>query len=140
MEQRTITLIWIGGGVLALLVYLAGPDTFLSGVWGILDRIESGFHAVLAFLGAQAFDVVRAAAIAIYVVFLVLGGIALRRGTKAVAAMIAVTLGFVILVWRPDQAAYVSSTRWMAALVLAIIGAVVMTQRLTIPPPVRRLP
>lgn len=131
-------MIWIGGGVLALLVYLAGPDTFLSGLWGFLDGIEAAFHALLAFLGAQAFDVVRAAAIAIYIVFLILGGLALHRGVKAVAALIAVTLGFVILVWRPDQASYVSSTRWMAALVLAIIGAVVMTQRLTAPP--RRLP
>ena len=59
---------------------------------------------------------------------------------KAVAAMIAVTLGFVILVWRPDQASYVSSTRWMVALVLAVVGAVVMTQRLTARPPARRLP
>jgi len=138
VDQRTITMIWIGGGVLALLVYLAGPDTFLSGIWGVLDGIEAGFHALLAFLGAQAFDVVRAAAIAIYIVFLVLGGIAIHRGVKAVAAMIAVTLGFVILVWRPDQAAYVSSTRWLAALTLAIIGAVVLTQRLT--GPARRTP
>jgi len=133
VDQRTITMIWIGGGVLALLVYLAGPDTFLSGLWGILDRIEAGFHALLAFLGAQAFDVVRAAAIAIYIVFLILGGIALHKGVKAVAALVAVTLGFVILVWRPDQASYVSSTRWMAALVLAIVGAVVLTQRLSPP-------
>lgn len=138
MDQRSITMIWIGGGVLALLVYLAGPDTFLAGVWGFLDGLEAGFHAVLAFLGAQAFDVVRAAAIAIYIVFLVLGAIAIHRGIKAVGAMIAVTLGFIILVWRPDQGAYVSSTRWLAALTLAIIGAVVLTQRLTTP--ARRLP
>ncbi len=138
MDQRTITMIWIGGGVLALLVYLAGPDMFLSGIWGFLDRIEAGFHALLAFLGAQAFDVVRAAAIAIYIVFLVLGGIAIHRGVKSIAAMIAVTLGFVILVWRPDQGAYISSTRWLAALALAIIGALVLTQRLTAP--ARRLP
>lgn len=138
MDQRTITMIWIGGGVLALLVYLAGPDTFLSGIWGFLDGIEAGFHALLAFLGAQAFDVVRAAAIAIYIVFLVLGGIALHRGVKSVAAMIAVTLGFVLLVWRSDQGAYISSTRWLAALALAIIGAIVLTQRLT--GPARRLP
>ena len=53
-------------------------------------------------------------------------------------AHLAVTLGFVLLVWRSDQGAYISSTRWLAALALAIIGAIVLTQRLT--GPARRLP
>lgn len=134
MDRQTITYIWIGGAALALLVYFAGPDTFLSGLWGALDGLEAAFHALLSFLGAQAFDVVRAAAIAIYIVFLILGALSLQRGRRAIGAMIFVSLGFLILVWRPDAASYVSSTRWLAALTLAIIGAVVLTQRLLEPP------
>jgi hypothetical protein len=134
VDRQTITYVWIGGAALALLVYFAGPDTFLSAVWGGLDTIEAAFHAFLSFLGAQAFDVVRAAAIAIYIVFLILGFLALQRGRKAVGSLIFVSLCFLILVWRPDAASYVSSTRWLAALALGIIGAVVLTQRLLEPP------
>jgi hypothetical protein len=140
VDQRTITLIWIGGGVLALLVYLAGPDAFLSNVWGVLDNLEDSFRRVLAFLGTQAFDVVRAAAIAIYIVFLVLGGLALHRGVRAIGVLIFVSLAMLLLVWRPHEASYVSSTRWLAALSLSLIGAVVLTQRLVNPrsrPPAR---
>jgi hypothetical protein len=134
VDRQTITYVWIGGAALALLVYFAGPDTFLSAVWGALDNLEAAFHAFLSFLGAQAFDVVRAAAIAVYIVFLILGFLALQRGRKAVGSLIFVTLCFLILVWRPDAASYVSSTRWLAALALGIIGAVVLTQRLLEPP------
>jgi hypothetical protein len=141
VDRQTITYVWIGGAALALLVYFAGPDTFLSAIWSGLDSLEAAFRVFLAFLGAQAFDVVRAASIAIYIVFLVLAGLALHRGVRVVGTLIVVTLGFVILVWRPHEASYVSSTRWLAALTLAIIGAVVLTQRLLEPPrPISRPP
>ena len=130
MDRNTLTLVWIGGAVLAVLVYVIGPDHFLTGLWGILDNVEAAFHALLSFLGTQAFNVVRAVAIALYILFLVLGVIALQKGVRSVGALIVVTLGFLILVWRPDAASYVSTSRWLTALLLAIVGAVVLTQRL----------
>jgi hypothetical protein len=134
VDQRNITLIWAAGLGLIILVYIMGPDSFLAGVWGVLDRIEASFHGILGFLGAQAFDVIRAAAIGIYLLFLVLCVLCFRRGLKSVGACVFVTLGMLVLVWRPDDNYTISSTRWLMSLTLSVIGAVVMTQRLAIPP------
>jgi hypothetical protein len=123
-------MIWIGGLVLAVALYLVGPDRFFVGLLDFFAGIESAFHAFLYFLGSQAFNVVRAAAIAIFVVFLVLAFMAGRRGLRSGWALVVVPVLFLVLVWRPDGAMPVSISRWFGALLLAIIGAIVMTQRL----------
>lgn len=134
MDQRNITLIWTGALALAVLVYLLGPDSFLAGIWNVMDRVEAGFHAMLGFLGDRAFDVIRATAIAVYLLFIVLCVLCFRRGIKSIGAFVFVSLCMVILVWRSDDEPYISSTRWLMSLTLSVIGAVVMTQRLAIPP------
>ncbi len=140
MRRQTIIGIWIGGAILALALYVVGPDNFLSALLDALDNLEAAFHRMLDFLGAQAFNVVRALAIAIFVVFVVLAVMAAYRGQKAIGALIVVTLGFLILVWRPDAVHAGSISRWFTALLIAIVGAVVMTQRLLSPPPRPRPP
>jgi hypothetical protein len=45
-----------------------------------------------------------------------------------------------ILIWRPYDTFPAPISRWIAALVLVVVGAVVMTQRLTVPPFVRDRP
>ncbi|MGE0222649.1 MAG: hypothetical protein AB7F35_03000 [Acetobacteraceae bacterium] len=137
MQRQTIGMIWIGGLVLAVLLYLIGPDRFLLGVLDFFGTIENAFHSLLYFLGTQAFNVVRAAAIAIFIVFLVLAVIAARRGLRAGWALVVVPVVFLILVWRPDSGMPVSISRWFAALLLVSIGAIAMTQRLLSPPPPR---
>lgn len=140
VKLDTITYVWVGGAVLALLLFLVGPDDFLATALGALDRLEDAFHHMLFFLGTQAFNVVRAIAIALFVVFFVLGIVAAQRGLKAVGAMTVVTIGYLILVWRPDAAYPGSIARWFTALLLALVGALVMTQRLMAPPPRPRPP
>jgi peptidoglycan/LPS O-acetylase OafA/YrhL len=74
---------------------------------------------------------VRAAAIALYVVFVVLALLAGHRGLRSGAALFVITLVFLMLVgthW------YEPGTKWFSAAVLAGVGAGMMTSRLMRPP------
>ena len=73
-------------------------------------------------------------AIALYVVFAVLALLAAQRGHRGAAAMVVVTVVFLVLVWQPYDGLPTPLSRWVIALVLVLIGGVVMTQRLMGPP------
>ena len=45
MRRETLIGIWIGGLVLAALIYLIGPDQFLNTVLNAFDLIDYAFHA-----------------------------------------------------------------------------------------------
>jgi len=75
--------------------------------------------------------------VAIYVVFVVLAFLASRHGHRGGGALVVVTTVFLILVWHPYADYPAPISRWVAALALVGVGAVVMTQRLS-GPPVRR--
>ena len=140
MQRQTVGIIWIGGLVLALVLYLIGPDSFVTACLDLLAALDDAFHAFLSFLGTQAFNVVRAAAIAIFIVFLVLAFLAASKGLRAGWALVIVPITFLMLVWGPTSAMTGSISRWFAALVLVIISGGVMTQRLLAPPPPARMP
>src|ERR1700755_3077105 len=95
-------MIWIGGLVLAVVLYLVGPDNFLAATLALMNGLDDLVRSLVYNLGAQVFGVVRAAAIAIYVVFVVLAVLAAQQGRRAVWALIIVTGGFLFLVWRPE--------------------------------------
>ena len=75
----------------------------------------------------RAFEVVRAAAIALYAVFVVLAVLSMSRGARAGGLLFVVSVVFFLLV-RTDW--YEPGTKWLAALVLTAIAAVTQTQRL----------
>ena len=127
-------MIWIGGLVLAVVLYLIGPDRFFAACLNLFDAIDAAFRNLVAMLGAQTYSVVRALAIAIYVVFAVLAVLASQRGHRGLGALLVVSAVYLILVWRPYDAYPVPISRWLAALGLVVVGAVVMTQRLTVTP------
>lgn len=137
MDRKTIGLVWIGGAALMVVLYWIGPlhfihafETFVSRLWWFLgDLIET--------LAARALDAVRAAAIALYAVFLVLAILARRRGLRSGGTWFVVTVLFLLLV---DTDWYDPGTKWFSAAVLAGVGAAVMTGRLLHPPPLRRDP
>jgi hypothetical protein len=135
VRRNTIGLIWIGGLVLAVLIYLVGPDRFLERCIAAFDSLDDAIHALIVSLGVQAYDVVHAVALALLVVFVVLGFMASRRGIRSGWALIVVPLVFLMLVWRPFAYGPAPIGRWLAALVIALVGAVAMTRRLTGPPP-----
>jgi hypothetical protein len=140
VRRETILMIWIGGLVLAVALYLIGPDRFFDAVLNLGDTIDAAFRNLVAMLGAQTYSVVRALAIALYVVFAVLALLASQRGHRGLGALLVVSAVYVILVWRPYDTFPAPISRWIAALVLVVVGAVVMTQRLTVPPFVRDRP
>ena len=102
----------------------------------LLFRLLDTFHVLMwrlgefiADLSSMALDVVRALAIGLYATFVVLAFAVLRRGGRARAALIVVTLLFLVLVAHDDMVTE-SNGRWMAALALSAVGAIVMTTRL----------
>lgn len=137
MSRHQVHLIWLGGAILAFIVYWIGPDRFLAICAGLFDGFDAFLHALLRNLGGQVFNVVRAAAIAGYIVFVILGLLAARRGLPAWWALTVITVLVLLLVYRPEALSPVGVGRWVVALVLVLIGGAVMTKRLTNPPPGR---
>ena len=97
-------------------------------------RARQRFVAAARFLDAlaatlmwRAFEVMRAAAIALYAVFVVLSVLAMRRGMRAGGMLLGVTVVFLLLV-RTDW--YDPGTKWLAAALLTAVGAGVATKRL----------
>ena len=135
MRRQTIAAIWIGGLILAFLLYITGPDRFVEVVLNTLDAFDDAFRGLLAMLGAQAFNAIRAVTIALYVVFIVLSGLAIHRGLRAWGGFIVVSVLFAVLVWHPWFQPPAPLGRWVTALILCAAGGLVMTQRLLMPPP-----
>ena len=97
-------------------------------VW---EAIEGRLNELLADLSALSLDVVRALAIGLFATFLVLGVAVARRGGRARGALILVTVLFLLLAGGGldiDESG--GAGRWTAAMLLAGVGAAVMTGRL----------
>ena len=134
MRRESVLAIWGGGFVLAVLLYVIGPDRFFDVCFAVIDAIDAAFRDLVLALGAQTYGVIRAFAIAIYVVFAVLAVLASRRGHRGFGALVVVTAVFLMLVWHPYAVYPAPISRWIAALALVVAGAVIMTQRLTTTP------
>jgi hypothetical protein len=138
LRRETILSIWVGGFILAVLLYVIGPDRFFDACVAVLNALQFNLRDFVATLGYQAFGVIRAAAIALYIVFLVLAFLAAQRRHRGLGALVIISLLFLWLVWRPYADFPAPIGRWFAALILAFVGAAVMTQRLLAPPVLRR--
>lgn len=125
MHRNSIALVWLAGIAFAALLYLSGPGRFVAAFFAGLNHLDWAIEHWIGFVAVQAFDLVRAAAIALFAVFLVLGAAAAQRGRGS--GLVGVTLLFLGLVW---IGGYQSRFCWFAALLVAGAGAVSMTQRL----------
>lgn len=128
MRRNTIALVWLGGFLLAAVVYASGPGRFIYATLAGLDHAVWAFETWIGFVALQAFDAVRAAAIALFAVFLVLGIMASQR--RRGGGLIGVTVLFLALV---GLGGYQSRFCWIAALAVAGAGALSMTRRLIEP-------
>lgn len=134
MRNHTIALIWVGGLVLALALYLAGPDQFIAAVIDTADAVEFAIERLVGELRGQIYNLVRSLAIALLIVFIVLAVAAARRGLRARVALVVVGLLFLALVWRPEPGMPPAPPgNWLGALALVAVGAIVMTRRLVSP-------
>jgi hypothetical protein len=125
-------MIWVGGAVLAALIYAIGPDRFLDACLNLFDTIDEAFRHLAFILGAQAYSVVRALAIAFYIVFGILAFLSAQRGQGGVGGLVVLTFIAMLLVWRP-YAGPAPVSHWLVVLALVLVGAATMTQRLTAP-------
>jgi len=128
-QRDPVVVAWALGLGLAALVFVLGPQHFLA---RLLDTLQIAFWQLgqfVAGLSAVALDAVRALAIGLYATFLVLAFAVLRRGGRARAALVVVTVLFLLLVVNDDLPTE-SNGRWAAALALSAVGALVMTGRL----------
>jgi len=134
LDRRIIALVWIGGGLLMAVVYAIGPQHFLAACEAFIVSAVRFVDDLVATLMWRAFEVMRAAAIALYAVFVVLAVLAMRRGLRAGGMLVGVSLVFLLLV-RTDW--YDPGTKWLAAAVLTAVAAAVTTKRLLYAPPPR---
>jgi hypothetical protein len=125
LNRNTVALVWLGGIVFAVLLYVSGPIHFVQASVAALNDLQWALSGWVSFLAVQAFDVVRAAAIALMGVALVLGLIAAQRGRGGGIA--GITALFIGLVW---LGGYYSRFCWFAALIVAAVGALSMTRQL----------
>lgn len=139
MRRNTVGVVWVVGLLLAAGLYLAGPDRFGTVVvedvaWAV-QQVQGAFYL----LGAQAFDAARALAIGVFAVFVALCLIAVARGLRARGALLAVGAVYLFLLLGPDSGEPILPDRWLGALLVAAIGALVMTRRLMLPREVTRV-
>jgi hypothetical protein len=127
LDRRVIALVWVGGIVLAAAVYAIGPQQFLAACEAAIVSAARFVDEMIATLMWRAFEVLRAAAIALYVVFVVLTVLAMRRGTRMGGMLVGVSVVFLLLV-RTDW--YDPGTKWLAAALVAAVAAGVTTTRL----------
>ncbi len=76
MDRRIIALVWVGGVVLMAAVYAIGPQQFLASCEAISMAAARFFDDLIATLMWRTFEAMRAAAIALYAVFVVLAVLA----------------------------------------------------------------
>jgi hypothetical protein len=127
LDRRTIGLVWLGGIVLMAVLYVIGPQHVIQACEDAITRVLWFVGDIVDTLMSRAFDAVRAAAIALYVVFVVLAALASRRGLRVGGAVVVATLLFLLLV-RTNW--YEPGTKWLSAAIVAAVAAGVMTSRL----------
>ena len=127
MDRKIIALIWLGGIVLMAAIYAVGPQHFIAVCEQFIADVMWWLGGLIDTLMVRAFEVVRAAAIAMYVVFVVLALMAMQRGQRVGGMAVVVSVVFLLLV-RTDW--YGPDTRWFAAAVLTTVAAAVLTRRL----------
>jgi hypothetical protein len=140
MSRNTIVAIWVAGLVVAVIVYLAGPDRFVFAALDFIERTWWSLQDALRNISVAAFDLVRALAIGLYFVFVVLTVLTIRRGGRGRGALVALSLVFFGLAWHSAGDGFGAHTRWLTALLLNAMGALTMTRRLTRPEQPARWP
>ena len=140
IQRNPVAAIWVVGLLLAVILYVTGPEDVLRTVLDALGRFVDILDRAISDLIAQSFTAIRALAVALFAVFVALAILAARRGLKSRTALIIVGFFFLALVWPATYGEPVTSDRWFGAFLLSGVGALVMTRRLTrgpdrMPPP-----
>ena len=131
MRKNPVAVIWLVGMLAAVVAYVADPNRLFRAALDMLASIVTDFERLLESLTLFGGDVVRALAIGLFVTFLALTALAIRQGRRGRAALVFVSLVFVLLVH--DDGSGISNERWVTAFALAAIASLVMTNRVRRP-------
>lgn len=131
MDNRSLMIVWFVGAVIALTIYALDPGSLFVMLAELVETVQSHTMDLLATLGVRLENLIRASAIALYFVFIVLGFLALRSGLKAKAALLVVSGVFFMLVGSPGGWGVPDNGgHWGAACLLSGAGALTMTRRI----------
>ena len=126
MQNRTVTIVWVAGLLLAIFIYALGPDDTLAALFGLADRAGLAIQRAANALGGRAFDILRALAVACFAVFFALCVVATGRGRPTLWLMLGVSVLFLALVWHQGREA---TGHWTLALLLSAAAALNVTRR-----------
>ncbi len=128
MRRDPVALVWIGGLALAAVLYVVGTDRFWFQILNTLHLVGYWVGEIIADLSGLTIELVRALALGVFATFVALCWLAARRGAAARGIGLLVALLFLVLAGGGDYGA--GSARWAGALLVAGLGAAVMTRRL----------
>jgi hypothetical protein len=128
VQRNPVVIIWVIGLAIALAVYAAGPFDVTAVLVEAVNRIWWFLGDLVHAIPLASFGAVRALAVGLFVVFVGLSLLAIRAGHRGRAGLVVISVLFLALIWHQETA--YANPRWFAALVLAGVGAMVMTSRL----------
>ncbi len=130
--RRPVAIVWIVGLLLALLLYLRQPEYILETLTLTLSQLEQRFDGVIISLSHQSILIIRALAIALFVVFVALAVIAAQRGLPARRMLLVVAFLYIVLLWHPFSG-LILARDWVFAFLISAVASLVMTRRLAGP-------
>ena len=130
--RRPVAVVWIVGLLIALLLYLRQPEHVLDGIELVLADVEQQFDGFIISLSRQSILIIRALAIALFVVFVALAVIAAQRGLPARRMLLVVAFLYIVLLWHPFSG-LILARDWVFAFLISAVASLVMTRRLAGP-------
>lgn len=134
MRRNSVAMVWLFGLIATIAVYEIGPDRFVANFIYGLEHFGDTLDILAGQLIYGAFDLMRALALGLFGVFVVLCAIASRRGIRSIRTLVVVGVLFFALIgaFGVDDG-FSLSRHWLGAFLLAGAGAAVMTRRLSRP-------
>ncbi len=130
--RRPVAIVWIVGLLLALLLYLRQPEYILDSITVALSDVEQRFDGFIISLSHQSILIIRALAIALFVVFVALAVIAAQRGLPARRMLLVVAFLYIVLLWHPFSG-LILARDWVFAFLISAVASLVMTRRIAAP-------
>ena len=125
MRSNPVAFIWLVGILAAVIAHTFGATYALAAFWAFVSDTVEWVDQTLLHLPDLAANFIPALAIGAFVAFVPLAILSIRAGQRGRMALVLVTTAFLWLAGRDA-----TRMEWLEALLVAGIGALVMTSRL----------
>ncbi len=125
VRRDPIALAWLAAIIAAVAAYMVGPTIALTYFWALVLNVADSIDEALLRLPNLAAGLIPALAIGAIVAFIPLAILSIRAGRRGKVALVLVPSAFLWLAGRDA-----TRMEWLEALLVAGIGALVMTGRL----------